>query len=99
MKILLLCNRLPFPASDGGSIAISNMAHSLVAAGHSVRMLSFNTSKHPVNIEDLPKDIIEKFDPVWILITQYASPLLFFVCFPENPIMLKDLFRKSLKTN
>jgi glycosyltransferase involved in cell wall biosynthesis len=46
MKILQLCLRIPFPPLDGGSIAMLNLARSLMNAGAEVKMLAFNTKKH-----------------------------------------------------
>ena len=66
MKILLLCNRLPFPASDGGSIAISNMAYSLIAQGNQIKILAFNTSKHHIQQNQLPQEVIENFNPTTV---------------------------------
>ena len=54
MRILVLTNKLPYPARDGGSIATLNMLSGLSAAGNDITCLSLNTSKHnfPVEIID-----------------------------------------------
>lgn len=46
MKILQVCNKVPFPAKDGGCIAMYNLAIGLVDNGHSVDMLAIETPKH-----------------------------------------------------
>jgi polysaccharide biosynthesis protein PslH len=46
MKILLVCNKFPYPARDGGSLATFNMARGLIEAGNMVDLLAMNTSKH-----------------------------------------------------
>jgi glycosyltransferase involved in cell wall biosynthesis len=46
MKILLLCNKAPYPANDGSSIAIYNMALGLISNGVDVHVLTINTKKH-----------------------------------------------------
>lgn len=46
MKILQLCNKMPHPPHDGGSIAILNLTHSLTRLGHEVTLLCMATSKH-----------------------------------------------------
>ena len=48
MRILLLTPRLPWPAIDGGRIAMSRLAQSLVRAGADVEILSLNPRKHRV---------------------------------------------------
>ncbi|MBL7818335.1 MAG: glycosyltransferase [Saprospiraceae bacterium] len=54
MKILQLCKKFPFPPKDGEVIAINTLSKSLTALGAEVTLLTMNTSKHPVNVSDLP---------------------------------------------
>lgn len=60
MKILLLCNKLPYPANDGSSIAIARMIEGLVAANVELTVLSLNTKKHFKNSNDIPEAIQQK---------------------------------------
>lgn len=46
MKILQLCNKAPFPANDGSSIAITNLALGLADNNVELYLLSINTKKH-----------------------------------------------------
>ncbi len=46
MNILLLCNKLPWPPNDGGSLATYNMAKGLAGAGNRVDILAMQTSRH-----------------------------------------------------
>ena len=46
LKILQICNKAPFPADDGSSIAIYNMAQGLIANDVKLRVLAINTKKH-----------------------------------------------------
>jgi glycosyltransferase involved in cell wall biosynthesis len=46
MRILLLTPRVPWPAIDGGRIAMSRLAESLGRAGAEVEVLSLNPRKH-----------------------------------------------------
>ncbi len=46
MKILQLCNKAPFPANDGSSIAIANLALGLADNGIELHLLAINTKKH-----------------------------------------------------
>lgn len=55
MKILQLCNRVPYPLIDGGAIAMFAMTKSLSDAGCEVHMLAINTKKHFVEIDELPE--------------------------------------------
>ncbi len=56
LKVLLLCNRVPFPAKDGGAIAMLQMIKGLTNAGCIVDVFSLNTSRNYVNIETIPED-------------------------------------------
>lgn len=55
MKILQLCLRVPFPPNDGATIAMYNLAQSLISAGANVKALSFNTKKHFVTKEKISR--------------------------------------------
>ena len=48
MRILILTPRVPWPATDGGRIAMARLAESLVLAGADVEVLSLNPRKHRV---------------------------------------------------
>lgn len=54
MKILQLTNKLPYPAKDGGALAIRAIAEGLAACGHEVVILAMNTKKHYVPSENIP---------------------------------------------
>jgi glycosyltransferase involved in cell wall biosynthesis len=60
MKILLLCNKLPYPANDGSSIAIAKMIEGLVKANVQLTVLSLNTKKHHKNPDDIPVELRQK---------------------------------------
>jgi glycosyltransferase involved in cell wall biosynthesis len=60
MKILQLCNRVPFPPTDGGSIAMHSLSQSLIKSGADVKVFAMNTSRHRVNLDSLPHDYKSK---------------------------------------
>lgn len=62
MKILQLCNKVPYPAKDGGAIAMLNLSKSFAELGHSVTVLAMNTSKHSTSIENIPEDLTSVID-------------------------------------
>jgi len=57
VKILLLSNKVPFPANDGSSIAIRSMIDALSLNGASVSLLSLNTKKHYRSPKEIQKEI------------------------------------------
>ncbi len=46
MRILILSNKVPYPARDGSSIAMRSMVEALRLNGADVHLLSLNTQKH-----------------------------------------------------
>lgn len=67
MKILVLSNKVPYPASDGSSIAMRSMIEALRLNGAKVQVLSLNTRKHFREAETIEKNrpddiILEHFD-------------------------------------
>lgn len=54
MKILQLCIKPPYPPVDGGTLAMDSVTQGLLAAGHSVKVLTVSSDKHPVRHEAIP---------------------------------------------
>lgn len=62
MRILQLMNKVPWPPKDGGAIACMNMTKGFSMLGHEVTILSMNTSKHHIKLEEMPSNIRSKAD-------------------------------------
>lgn len=62
MKILQVTNKVPYPAKDGGAIACLNLTRGFSLLGHKVTILSMNTLKHHVSIDEIPEAIKELAD-------------------------------------
>ena len=60
MNILLLCNKSPFPPSEGGPMAMNSIVTGLLEAGHTVKVMAFNSDKYHVDINSIPQDYREK---------------------------------------
>ena len=56
MNILLLCNKSPYPPSEGGPMAMNSVIMGLIDAGHNVKVMAFNSNKYHVDIESIPED-------------------------------------------
>ena len=46
MKILQICNKAPYPANDGSSIAICSLAEGIADNNVELHLLTINTKKH-----------------------------------------------------
>jgi len=57
MKILQVTNKIPYPAKDGGAIACMNLTRGFSLLGHKVVILSMNTLKHHVSLNEIPETI------------------------------------------
>ena len=60
MKILQVCNRVPYPARDGGTLAMNNLAEALINQGHQVKMAALNTRKHYIGKDSIPEEYRRK---------------------------------------
>lgn len=60
MKILQICHKPPFPAVDGGCIAMASITEGLLKQGHQVKILTLATSKHPFKPNEIPHGYLEK---------------------------------------
>ena len=60
-KVLILSNKVPYPAKDGSSIAMARLLENLIEMGDChITYGAINTIKHRKNIEDFPKNVLEK---------------------------------------
>jgi hypothetical protein len=59
VKILQLCNKAPYPANDGSSIAIYNMARGLIANQVELHLMTINTKKHFKPTEQIPTEFLK----------------------------------------
>jgi glycosyltransferase involved in cell wall biosynthesis len=60
LNILFLCNKSPWPAREGGPIAMNNIIEGMYEAGHNVKVLALNTNKYQVQPEDIPENYRKK---------------------------------------
>ena len=60
MNILLLCNKSPYPPSEGGPMAMNSIVNGLIEAGHKVKILAVNSDKYHIKEKDIPKAYREK---------------------------------------
>ncbi|HRW96553.1 MAG TPA: glycosyltransferase family 4 protein [Bacteroidales bacterium] len=68
MKILILCNKSPYPPKEGGPIAMNAIIEGLAGAGHQVKVLAVNSEKFAVDINSIPDDyrIMTNIETVFI---------------------------------
>jgi polysaccharide biosynthesis protein PslH len=102
MKILQLCNKVPYPAKDGGAIAVLNLSKSFAELGHEVSILAMSTPKHSTSAEDIPADLKILMDFHLVPVNTTIRPLalimnLFFSRKPYNAVrFINDRFKRKL---
>jgi glycosyltransferase involved in cell wall biosynthesis len=60
MRVLQLCHKSPYPAKDGGCLAILNISEGLLNAGVDLKILTIETKKHPFEKEKIPKEFLNR---------------------------------------
>lgn len=60
MKILQLCHKPPFPATDGGTLAMHANTLAMQELGHEIHIVTFETPKHPVDWAQVSDEYITK---------------------------------------
>jgi polysaccharide biosynthesis protein PslH len=87
MKILLVCNKFPYPPRDGGSLASYNMIRGLASSGNFVDLLAMNTSKHysPGGAGKLNIDGLNRVRDVYIDNSLSFTGLLYNLLFSSLP--------------
>ena len=79
MKILLLCNKPPYPAHEGGPMAMNSIITGLLEAGHQIKILAINNEKYNVKASDIPDDYKKKTNIELIDVDLRIRPLKAFL--------------------
>lgn len=75
MKILVLCNKSPFPPKEGGPIAMNAIIEGLIDEGHEVKVLAINSNKYGVDVNKIPENYRRKTGIETVYIDLSVKPL------------------------
>jgi polysaccharide biosynthesis protein PslH len=75
MKILQLCNKVPYPPKDGGSIAICNLTEAFADNNQQVTLMAMSTNKHPAAINSIPAYYSSKIEFVYVPVNTNIRPI------------------------
>ena len=93
MKILLLCNKSPFPPKEGGPMAMHAILTGLADAGHHVKILTFSSNKFPAS--EVPETWKNSFETVAINLK--INPLeAFFNLFSQKSLHIVRFIKKEM---
>jgi glycosyltransferase involved in cell wall biosynthesis len=101
LNILFICNKSPWPASEGGPIAMNQLIEGLANAGHTVKVLAINTNKYSVKPEDIPESYRKKTNIELTYIDLAIKPIPAFLNLFSNKSyhverFISNTFRKKL---
>ena len=60
LHILFVCNKPPYPAKEGGSIAMNQLIEGLIHTGNRVKVITAYSDKYPVREKDIPESYKKK---------------------------------------
>ena len=99
MKILLLCNKPPYPASEGGPMAMNSIITGLLDAGHQVKILAVNSEKFHVKESDIPEEYRQKTGIELIDVDLSVKPLKAFLnLFTKKSYHVERFISEDFKT-
>lgn len=99
MRILQVTNKVPYPVKDGGAIACMNLTRGFSLLGHEVTILSMNTVKHHVSLEEIPESIkdLAEFRLVKVPASISIFSALVNLLFSKKPYNAVRFISKSFK--
>ena len=98
MKILQVCFRVPIPQTDGGAIAMYNMAKGFVENGVDLSVFSYNTSKHFCDLESVNDEIYNSDRTKTVYIDNSLKPIdAFLNLFGSDSYHVTRFFNKDIE--
>ncbi|NOR76465.1 MAG: glycosyltransferase, partial [Draconibacterium sp.] len=103
MRILQVTNKIPYPTKDGGAIACMNLTRGFSLLGHQVIIISMNTAKHHVSLDEIPESIkdLAEFKLVDVPARIYFISALWNLIFSRKPYnavrFISTQFKSELK--
>lgn len=87
MRILQLANKVPYPATDGGTIATFSLSKGFFLLGHQVTIMAMNTEKHYTHPDEIPEHLAAQFQFHLVNVPAKISyrDMLFNLLFSELP--------------
>jgi glycosyltransferase involved in cell wall biosynthesis len=98
LRILQFCNKPPFPPKDGGAIGMHNVSQGILDFGHHLKILSVNSDKHNVNVNELPANYIFQtdFEAVYVDLSIKVSSAAFNLFYSKRSYNITRFYDKAL---
>ncbi len=98
MKLLILCNKSPYPPKEGGPIAMNAIIEGLCQAGHKVKVLAINSNKYSIDVRDIPESYRQKTNIETVYIDLSIKPLdAFFNLFTGKSYHIERFISKDFE--
>jgi polysaccharide biosynthesis protein PslH len=98
MKILILCNKSPYPPKEGGPIAMNAIIEGLIDAGHKVKVLAINSNKYGVDVKDIPDAYRQKTGIETVFIDLSIKPVdAFFNLFTKKSYHVERFISEAFR--
>ncbi len=75
LRILFVCNKSPWPAKEGGPIAMNNLIEGLIASGNQVKVLAVDSPKYHVAPDEIPADYRKKTGIEFVFLDLAVKPV------------------------
>ena len=97
-KVLQICNKAPYPANDGSSIAIYNMAKGFIENNIPLHLLTINTKKHFKPDNEVPQRFKEQshYNSVYNN-TNTSGPGAFLNLFTSNSYFVSRFYFRAFE--
>ncbi len=96
LRILQLCNRVPYPPADGGTIAVIALLKHFAAHTENFHVLALNTLKHKADIDKIPARISKNASLKSVFIDTSLSPFkAFFNLFSNYPYQVERFYSEE----
>lgn len=100
LKLLQISNKAPYPANDGSSIAIYNMAQGFIANNVDLHLLTINTKKHFKADADVAVEFKQKSNYISIYKDTDTSPIGALVnLFTKQSYFVSRFYFKNFENN
>lgn len=99
MKVLLLCDKPPWPGTSGGAIATQSVIRNITDAGINLTIFYLNTNKHCGDNKDIPPEILRTIRAFPIKHDTTLSPMkaILNLLFSDKPYNLERFYSTVLK--
>ncbi len=99
MKILQVCSKVPYPAKDGGSIAMNMLTEGLIACDNQVTVLSMRTPKNHIQDKDIDAQYRKKTSYQSVFVDTTIRPFSAFLnLFSGESYNITRFYSKAFET-